>query len=118
MQLGRQQGIDWSALLSKCGTSRRVHRSLSPYRAQRNGGGHLDSTLRMQQWRCLSELPAGSLVSAHLTSYVLQPCQAKVRCLAQVLFGKLGTRHEIGVPVAVTMPSGFPARGIAAALAH
>ena len=49
---------------------------------------------------------------------VLQPCQAEVNALAQVLFGELLTRCEIGRPIAITTLFGFLSRGIMAALAH
>src|SRR6266567_3197541 len=49
---------------------------------------------------------------------VLQPCQAKVSSFAQILFGELLARCEVGRPVTVTTLFGFLASRIVAALAH
>jgi hypothetical protein len=49
---------------------------------------------------------------------ILQPGQAEVSALAQVLFREVLARCQVGVPVAATTLFGFLARGIAVALAH
>ena len=49
---------------------------------------------------------------------VLQPCQAEVRGFAQILFGQLLARCQVGRPVAVTTLFGFLTSRKVAALAH
>ena len=99
MELSGQQGMKWSALLGKHGMLGGIYLTVGSS-GERNGRAGLGLTLSTQH-----------------ACDVLEPCQGEVSALAQILFGQLGTRCQVGRPVAVTTLFGFLACGIVAALA-
>src|SRR6516162_7788373 len=93
--------MEWSVPLGKQATLGDIHLTICPCCCQRDGRRYVGLALSMQH-RC----------------DVLKPCQAEVSALAQILFGELLARCEIGVPVAVTTLPGFLACRIVATLAR
>jgi hypothetical protein len=75
-------------------------------------------TIRTSCYRRDGRRDVGVVLSTQRPCDVLQPGQAEISALAQILFGKALVHCQVGRPVAVTTLFDFLACGIVAALAH